>query len=248
MDLQTARRLSDLTTTFYAHVSTSFSATRQAPWPGWKRVAELAWEEDRATAGPSDACGDTYHVLDLACGNLRFARFAQQQHTNVRVWAVDNCDDLAAADDNVCYQHLDLAHTLLDDQDLSQALDAPLCDLCVCFGFMHHVPLPQHRSAVLRALVDHAAPGGLIAVSFWQFERDARIMAKAQPLADKGDYLLGWQGRQDVRRYCHSFDEGDIDELIRAVAPLAQEIERFSADGKSGDLNRYVVLRRAEMR
>ena len=253
MDLQTARRLSDLTTTFYAHVSASFSATRQAPWPGWQRVAELAWGEEPAASGAgttrrdtgTSSADDTYRVLDLACGNLRFARFAQRQRAHVRVWAVDNCDELAVANSDVCYQHLDLAHTLLGGRDLSQALAAPPCDLCVCFGFMHHVPLPQHRAAVLRALVDHAAPGGLVAVSFWQFERDPRIMAKAEPLADKGDYLLGWQGRHDVRRYCHSFDEGEINELARAVEPLAHEVERFSADGKSGDLNRYVVLRRA---
>jgi SAM-dependent methyltransferase len=240
MDLQTARRLSDLTTTFYAHVGASFSATRQAPWPGWQRIAELAWGRDDA--------GE--RVLDLACGNLRFARFARSRCPDARIWAVDNCDDLASAyagtdaqERYVQFQHLDIARTLLDGQDLSAALEAPACDLCVCFGFMHHVPLPQHRADVLRALVDHAAPGGIVAVSFWQFERDARIMAKAQPLADKGDYLLGWQGRRDVQRYCHSFCEEEVDSLASAVAKQAREVDRFSADGKSGDLNRYLVLR-----
>jgi SAM-dependent methyltransferase len=277
MDLQTARRLSDLTTTFYAHVGASFSATRQAPWPGWQRIAELAWGRDDADGrGAADGRGDAAEkdhmagrhdagekddtagrhdagerVLDLACGNLRFARFARSRCPDARVWAVDNCDDLASAyagtdaqERYVQFQHLDIARTLLDGQDLSAALEAPACDLCVCFGFMHHVPLPQHRADVLHALVDHAAPGGIVAVSFWQFERDARIMAKAQPLADKGDYLLGWQGRRDVQRYCHSFCEEEVDSLASAVAKQAREVDRFSADGKSGDLNRYVVLQR----
>jgi SAM-dependent methyltransferase len=265
MDLQTARRLSDLTTTFYAHVGASFSATRQAPWPGWQRIAELAWGRDDADGrGAADGRGDAAEkdhmagrhdagerVLDLACGNLRFARFARSRCPDARIWAVDNCDDLASAyagtdaqERYVQFQHLDIARTLLDGQDLSAALEAPACDLCVCFGFMHHVPLPQHRADVLHALVDHAAPGGIVAVSFWQFERDARIMAKAQPLADKGDYLLGWQGRRDVQRYCHSFCEEEVDSLASAVAKQAREVDRFSADGKSGDLNRYLVLRR----
>jgi hypothetical protein len=69
-------------------------------------------------------------------------------------------------------------------------------------------------------------------------------MAKAQPLADKGDYLLGWQGRRDVQRYCHSFCEEEVDSLAGTVAEQAREVDRFSADGKSGDLNRYVVLQR----
>jgi SAM-dependent methyltransferase len=277
MDLQTARRLSDLTTTFYAHVGASFSATRQAPWPGWQRIAELAWGRDDADGrGAADGRGDAAEkdhmagrhdagekddtagrhdagerVLDLACGNLRFARFARSRCPDARIWAVDNCDDLASAyagtdaqERYVRFQHLDIARTLLDGQDLSAALEAPACDLCVCFGFMHHVPMPQHRADVLHALVDHAAPGGIVAVSFWQFERDARIMAKAQPLADKGDYLLGWQGRRDVQRYCHSFCEEEVDSLASAVAKQAREVDRFSADGKSGDLNRYVVLQR----
>ncbi|MBO7673689.1 MAG: class I SAM-dependent methyltransferase [Atopobiaceae bacterium] len=234
MDLQTARRMSDLTTSFYAQVSASFSATRQAPWPGWQRVANHAWGHE----------GNAASVLDLACGNLRFARFAQSRCPDVRVWAVDNCDDLLRTGPNVRYQHLDIAHVLLDEVDLARAIKAPACDLCVCFGFMHHVPLPQHRAAVVRALVDHAAPGGIVAISFWQFERDARIMAKAQPLSDPGDYLLGWQDRRDVRRYCHSFGEDEIDLLAQAVAAQTQEVERFSADGKTGDLNRYLILRR----
>lgn len=243
MDKHTARHLSNLTTNFYSTVSASFSATRQAPWPGWQRVAQLAWP------GGTKSATEAQDVLDLACGNLRFARFALERCPNARIWAVDNCDALAAHEPCVNYQHLNIANTLLDERDLQAAIDAPPCDLCVCFGFMHHVPLPEHRAQVLRALAQHAAPQGLIAVSFWQFEKDPRIMAKAQPLAPnesyaKGDYLLGWQGRTDVQRYCHSFAEEELDALAQHIAPLAKEIDRFSADGKSGDLNRYLVFRR----
>lgn len=251
MDINTARRLSDLTTDFYRTVSASFSATRQAPWQGWQRVAQLAWPDskpakpEREAAGPKPLGAQT--VLDLACGNLRFARFALERCPSAQIWAVDNCDELAVPANNICYQHLDIANTLLHEQDLCQAIDTPPCDLCVCFGFMHHVPLPQHRAHVLRALALHAAPRGLIAVSFWQFERDARIMAKAQPLPDAGDYVLGWQNRTDVQRYCHSFCEDELDALVQSVAPLATEVDRFSADGRSGDLNRYVVLRRTSV-
>lgn len=237
MDIRTARRLSDLTTNFYRTVSASFSATRQAPWPGWQRVAQLAWPEG------------AQYILDLACGNLRFARFALEHCPNARVWAVDNCDELAAPTNNIRYQHLDIANVLLDEEDLAQAIDAPRCDLSVCFGFMHHVPLPRHQAQVLRALALHTKPGGFMAVSFWQFERDTRIMSKARPLADqtgfmRGDYLLGWQGRTDVQRYCHSFCEEELDALALELAPLATEVDRFSADGKSGDLNRYLVFER----
>lgn len=118
--------------------------------------------------------------------------------------------------------------------------------MAVCFGFMHHVPMGSLRSQVLSALADAERPGGVVAVSFWQFARSARLMAKAVPVegGDAGDYLLGWQGRSDVRRYCHSFEEAEIDELVGACGSQVMELVRFFADGKTGDMNRYLILRR----
>lgn len=78
------------------------------------------------------------------------------------------------------------------------------------------------------------------------------------------DFLLGWQHAQDVYRFCHHTTDDEIDALLATAArslaaPGAscdeggaspapaipvREIARFSADGKRGDLNRYVVLQR----
>lgn len=232
MDLAAARRLSDLTNDFYTRVADSFSVTRQAPWRGWERVVALC---DLEASRP-----DSLTVLDLACGNLRFERFLTQHTTGLQAWAVDVCDDLALpADDlpfEVHYQHLDLAHDPF-------GVRAPACDLCVSFGFMHHLPLPEQRQDVLNTLVGHARPQGLVAISFWQFERSPRLRAKATKLSGRGDYLLGWQHEEEVARYCHSFMDDEIDALVDAVGDKACEVERFSADGKSDDLNRYVILR-----
>ena len=246
MELETARALSALTTDFYQRVSASFGATRQAPWPGWERVLEVAGAGDLPTL----------RVIDLACGNLRFERFLAERVPGVRVWAFDACDALmdegvaalsktsSACDLHV--RHLDVAKALFADDDLSRCIDAPPADLSVCFGFMHHVALPAHRAAVLRALAAVTRPGGYVAISLWQLERSPRLRAKARPVpgGDAGDYLLGWQDEQAVQRYCHSFSEGEVDELARTEAAQAEEVARFSADGRAGDLNRYLVLRR----
>ena len=241
MDLQTARRLNDLNTAFYAHAYASFDATRQAPWPGWERVRDAM----RTQGIPQEGHG--LRVLDLACGNLRFARFLAGDYPRLRVWGVDNCAPLALANApsgacDVRIQDLDIAGTLLDGHDLTSKIEAPPCDLSVCFGFLHHVAMPSHRLQVVRALVQHTRPGGLVAMSLWQLERSPRILAKAQPLGEAGDYLLGWQNDPDAQRYCHSFSEDEVDELA-AASGQAAEIARYSADGKSGDLNRYLVLR-----
>lgn len=48
-------------------------------------------------------------------------------------------------------------------------------------------------------------------------------------------------------RYCHHFSNEEIDRIITALAPHATVIESFSADGKPGNLNRYVVFKREEL-
>ena len=270
MEERTARELSRLTGEFYAETSASFSATRTAPWPGWRRV--LAETELGAGFVP-DVTGAPVRplrVLDLACGNMRFERFLGQELVAgaaepgaadplVEAYAFDSCDDMALDADVpgvlVHYHHLDVVEALWSVQNLATQLDAPSCELCVCFGFMHHLPLVEQRERVLKALVERATPGGTIAVSFWQISRSARLLAKARATTERavaelglsdlgsGDYLLGWQDRADVLRYCHDFCEEEVDALARAVRPWAREVSRFSADGATGNLNRYLLLR-----
>lgn len=90
------------------------------------------------------------------------------------------------------------------------------------------------------------------------------------PAFDPHDALLSWQANDRVFRFCHQCDDKEIDALIEeanaalsqngdpcasaspsdmtaadrgTMAPL-REVARFSADGKNGTLNRYVVLQR----
>lgn len=275
MRIETAQRLSDLTEAFYAQVSASFSATRDTPWDGWSRVLD-------EVQLPGDASGYV-RVLDLACGNLRFERFladalgggdstlriealahalgGDKPTARIEAFAYDSCDDLvdigALAGVEVMYTHLDIAQALYAGDDLASRLGVQDCDLVVCFGFMHHLPLPEHRVLVLRALASCAAPGGTVAISFWQLSKSERLLNKAQVTTAMeaprlglhdlapNDYLLGWQGEAGALRYCHDFTEAEIDALAQAASPIAREVMRFSADGKTGDLNRYLILRRA---
>lgn len=246
MDMTTAHMLSDLTTSFYQQVGSSFSATRQAPWAGWQRVLDLA----------RPMGGEPLRVLDLACGNLRFERFLADQGITFVAHAVDNCDEMvrlglegigsAAGSHQVTYHRADIVG-LMFDGGLQGESPWPLGnDLCVSFGFMHHIALAEHRVQVMRFLVEAARPGGTIVVTFWQFARSQRLMAKAVPVegGDAGDYLLGWQQEEGVWRYCHSYTDEEIDDLVGACGNGARELERFSADGRTDDLNRYLILQR----
>lgn len=200
-------------------------------------------------------------VFDLACGNLRFLSFLQSATPDAAITycGVDNCDALVPKNSEIHYQSLGIINILLDGQHLADQIKAPKCDLAVSFGFMHHVPSQEYRAFVLRSLVEQTQPGGYALVSFWQFLNNDSLREKAiathqialdelglrQELADldEGDFLVGWKNKPGVYRYCHSFSEADINELIESVADKATLAARFTADGRSGNLNTYVVLR-----
>lgn len=143
------------------------------------------------------------------------------------------------------------------ENTLARAINADPCDLSVSFGLMHHLPTEQARMRTLEALVRHTRAQGYVAVSFWQFAHSEKLRAKAQKATEcglaeigisasqlgEGDYLMGWQKTQGAFRFCHHCSEADVDRTVAFVSPLASEIARFSADGKQGNLNRYVVLK-----
>lgn len=252
-----ALRLCALTGEFYRANAESFSQTRQSPWQGWVRLLEVV----EAASGQEPLC-----VLDLACGNLRFERYLADALPNRMLsgYAVDNCDPLVEAGERnesdalsrMSFQNLD-AIERLSVGCLRESLEAPdaSCDLAVSFGFMHHVPLECWRAELLRALIAKVRPGGFVAVSFWRFLNSDKLARKAQETTSRArvelglpellpnDYLLGWQDTQGLYRYCHHFDEPEIERLLAMVADSADLVSRFEADGKTGNLNEYVVLR-----
>ena len=252
-----ALRLCALTGEFYRANAESFSQTRQSPWQGWVRLLEVM---------DSVAKQKPLRVLDLACGNLRFERYLADALPCKMLsgYAVDNCDPLVEAGERnesdalsrMSFQNLD-AIERLSAGCLREALEAPdaSCDLAVSFGFMHHVPLERWRVELLRALIAKVRPGGFVAVSFWRFLNSDKLARKAEettsraraelgiPELSPNDYLLGWQDTQGLYRYCHHFDEPEIERLLAMVADSADLVSRFEADGKTGNLNEYVVLR-----
>lgn len=256
MDEGLALRLCALTGEFYRANAESFSQTRQSPWQGWVRLLEVM---------DSVAKQKPLRVLDLACGNLRFERYLADALPSRMLsgYAVDNCDPLVEAGERnesdalsrMSFQNLD-AIERLSGGSLRESLEAPdaSCDLVVSFGFMHHVPLERWRVELLRALIAKVRPGGFVAVSFWRFLNSDKLARKAQETTDRAraelglpelpqnDYLLGWQDTQELYRYCHHFDESEIERLLAMVADSADLVSRFEADGKTGNLNEYVVL------
>ncbi|MDO4533312.1 MAG: class I SAM-dependent methyltransferase [Coriobacteriia bacterium] len=268
MDLQTACILNQVTSRFYREHADSFSATRHAGWPGWERAL------DGEAGAAFRAGGEAPAVLDVACGNMRFERFLQERfpESGFRVWAVDNCAPLATGDadaftltgeglaNRVSFYEFDVMERLLAG-DLAAHLPERDFDLVACFGFMHHVPGWENRVQLLRALAEKVKPGGSLVVSFWQFLNSPELAAKAQEAhvrglaslrdagldpaqLEEGDFLLGWQNEQNAFRYCHNFTQSEVERLAQEAGLTPQLTTQFQADGRTQNLNAYLVFGR----
>lgn len=214
--------------------------------------------------------GRELSLLDVACGNGRFEAFLAQElrDTDARATAVDDCAALlddAAVMPGVAFVRRDALAALIANEPWVP--DLPPVDASVSFGFLHHIPSAALRERALRALLNAVRSGGIAIVSLWCFLEDERLSRKAEhshaealaalapgireslglDLAaqlEPGDRFLGWQDAPGLWRYCHSFDDGEIDRLAAAVADGAHEVARFRSDGKTGRLNAYLIFRK----
>lgn len=151
-------------------------------------------------------------------------------------------------DDQLCHDAAHLLHPR-----------AVHVDYAVSFGFMHHIASFEARALFLQLLCTCVKPGGAVCVSLWQFMKSPRLSEQAlrfTPAAcaqygiapqhlEQGDYFLSWQNDSQSFRYCHSFSDSEIQRLVECVKLYAQLECMFYADGKEGNLNCYLVLRRS---
>ena len=188
---------------------------------------------------------------------MRFERFVADtvEDRRVEFYCVDSCPGLAQLSENVTFIERDVVSCLLAGTPLLEDTPGISFDVGVCFGFFHHVPGRQMRKALLDALLDVVRPGGVVSVAFWRFMTLEKLAKKAELTTRKalkelnvtleaGDYLVGWQSREGVYRYCHHFDEEEIDELSEYASNRSVIIDRYQDDGRSGDLNTYLILER----
>jgi SAM-dependent methyltransferase len=250
MKKATIDRLIALNNEFYSRHATTFSQTRQSAWPGWKTCLE------HLIATP-DFNHTRFTLADLACGNLRFPRFVHDSlpESAVEVIAVDNCPQMLTPMAGVSFHELDILQTVNSGGSLREQLTTDRVDLSVAFGFLHHVPTFELRRMILTELIDLTSPRGYVIVSLWGFLNDASLSKQAlhtgtQAIKELGltdlennDCILGWQNQPQAYRYCHSFNDSEINELALACRNLACEVSRFHADGRSHNLNTYLILR-----
>lgn len=230
-------RLNAINQQFYETVADAFDGTRSSAWAGWEKL--LPWLEGL----PSPL-----RVLDVGCGNGRFGVFLAQHGLKVHYTGYDNSAALLAHA-HARLREVSLASLVLTHRDsLLQPLPEGHYDLVGVFGLLHHVPGNAQRLAFVRDLATHVAPGGLLAYASWRFLDDPRFRERVIPWSEElrdavqtNDMLLDWRQGTTALRYCHHVDDDEQQALDVATGLTA--VERYAADGRSGRMNVYSVLR-----
>ena len=252
MNQEVIDQLRRLNRQFYRRKAENFSATRQKPWPGWKRVV--------------DTLGQNRRVLDLGCGNGRFAAFlAERDRLPEKLYlGADSSVDL-----------LGVARSRFKEspfQWIAAEVDRNLpwsarFDAILLLAVLHHIPGRVHRREILSTLSQHLEPGGHLVVSLWRRGTDPRMARRIVPWneeaaekemgegkregrrvkitesdVENGDFLLTFQGDPETLRYCHLFGEMDVKNLSQF--PDLELVRQFDADGRSGEQNTYLIFRR----
>lgn len=235
------RALAEINRRFYGQYADEYSQTRGRPSRGWERIVGRV-----RAARPS--------VLDVGCGNGRLGRYlAATLGRPFDYVGVDASTELLA----IARTELGSDARLVEHDFLAAPPEQMLPDgagdahaLVALFNVLHHVPGRDRRRALVQAAAARTAPGGVFAFSIWQFADRPRFDVRIVPWTDAsapavepselepGDHLLRW-GDTTVR-YCHAMSEQEAGEL--AALPGVSLVDRYDADGRSGDLNRYVVF------
>ncbi len=241
MDSATLAVLLELNRRFYGEHALEFSATRQQPWQGWRHLLQR-FEGERAELS----------ILDLGCGNARFASACDRQL--VCAWRYHGIDGSKGLIEEARgrLETLGSVGFELKAADLFESKTFPArsrFDLVTLFGVMHHVPGKERREELLSRAAACVAPDGLLAVSFWQLGDSPQLMERTvKPTAvgleagalSAQDHLLSW-GDGGAVRYCHHCDLEEAAGLVAATTALTS-LETYRADGRGGGMNLYWLL------
>lgn len=246
MKPHTAQALRALDRAFYRECADAFAETRTRPWSGFAQILEY--------------CPHPLSVLDVGCGNGRFAVAMASQQPTLHVshyLGMDMSPELIALarDQSAAWPF----PARFVQHDVLQFEHAPwggqTFGLVAAFGLLHHIPGRRSRLDLVEYLGRQLEPDGLLALSLFRYDRSHRLLGRRlEPEAcrallpasavqdlEPGDFLLPF-GHTERVRYCHLFDEDETSALAQTKG--LQLITRLTPERGSDRLNDYLLLRR----
>ncbi len=262
--------LSSITTRFYKSNSSSFSSTRSRPWAGWYELAKFLRTQNFGEDILDIASGNLRfeNFLQSEFSDKQFKFVCVDNCSDLTRGY--NTDSINVVSNHLEFIDVDIIECLLNSElivPLDDKIQNNKFDLVVSFGFMHHIPGSALRMSFITKLFELAKSGGFIAISFWRFADDPRFYKKAKRehqnamdyLFDSsefsstisnieletGDFLLGWNNKSATFRYCHSFSEEEIENIVDMSKSYNISLaHRFRADGRTEDANEYLVFQK----
>ncbi len=240
MEETLADELLALNRSLYTTFAGPFAATRFREQPGYHRLLPYV---------PNPCV-----LLDMGCGNGRWATFLDAQGRDVRHVGVDFSPEMIAlARERAGAYKTVKARFIVADilrPDWTKELPSLPYDVVTALATLHHLPGAARRQALVRQVCDLLPAGGLFIFSTWQFAQPKRMRRKIVPWSvigvneqavEPGDYLLDWKGGGSALRYCHLIDEQEVHTLAAGAGFTV--LDAFRSDGREGDLSLYAVLR-----
>jgi len=263
MEPKTQDRLLKLNRRFYEQVARDFDATRQGWTPGLWAILQYF-----RAAGK-----ERLSVLDVGCGNGRFARLLEEAGVAASYTGVDGNGSLlhlarkSTADltgvecqfFQADFASPDWASVLTENSRAESGhthaaigtFEWPRYTVVLCTATVQHLPGYTLRLRLMRDLQRLRAE--YVVVSFWQFLSSDRFRRKlidpgtvgiSDTELEPGDALLPWRQGVESVRYVHQVDETEMRQL--AAGAGLSVLHTFRADGKEADLNLYAILGRAD--
>jgi SAM-dependent methyltransferase len=215
--------INQLNSEFYSKHNESFDKSRKDNfWKGFENVKKYLKNDQK--------------ILDLGCGNGRFLEFLRQNQTKFDYLGVDNSSDFITKNTQN-YQNYEFIEMDIVS-DLGQIINK--YDLVTLFGVTHHIPSYEYRMEWFHKLGEILNIDGVLVLSFWEFNF-AKADKDFKPnfyQIEKNDYFLGWKGDFSSHRYCHYFDQEEIEEIKKILSNF-RVLEEYSLDD-----NRYLILKK----
>lgn len=258
MRQSTIQTLNQLNQDFYRLTAADFDQTRSQPWSGWGHIDLLHTLPTRSI----------FHVLDIGCGNGRFAQYLADTYPQ-QAWeyvGVDSSAELLAKapfqptttnspepaspslhphNIRTTYIQSDLLKLIHSDQPIVKNMQF---DIVVCFGVLHHIPGAANRQLLLNWMSRQLSAEGKLWGSAWQFVTNPRLLNRAQSPTviglstaelEEQDYILDWQRGPAAFRYAHYTSPAELADLINRSGVTMTHT--YFADGSDNQQNHFVL-------
>lgn len=214
----------NLNNEFYLQNNESFDNSRNfGYWEGFEEILKYFPQNPK--------------ILDLACGNARFLRFLLDTKTHISSYiGVDSSKEFIQKNK---LKYPDFEFYKLDAlRELNQLKEK--YSVVAVFGLTHHIPSFEFRKAWFLELSKLVESNGILVLSFWNFDTsksDSDFKPNFYQI-EKNDFFLGWKKNYVFHRYCHLFNQDELEEIVN-------NLKKFNLIASfEKDKNIYLILKK----